>query len=121
MITLLTLLPLLAAEPQSGTKQTSTPNARCTRRGFPCKVTTGVEDARTVHGLNHTIVNDEPASPLNGSLFVAVACYDEDEFLAAWDAAMLPASQALARGVADRPWAREGRVSSRGGVGRAPR
>ena len=111
-ITLLTL-PLIAAEPQPGTKQTSTPNAntRCTRRGFPCKVTTGVEDARTVHELNDTrtppravapgFVNDEPASPLNGSLFVAVACYDEDEFLRAWDDAMLPASRALARDVAD--------------------
>ena len=93
-ITLLTL-PLIA-EPQPGTKQTS-----CTRRGFPCKVTTGVEAVRTVHGLNHTIVNDEPVAPLNGSLFVAVACYDEDEFLRAWDEAMVPASRALARGVAE--------------------
>ena len=92
-ITLLTL-PLIA-EPQPGTKQA------CARRGFPCKVTTSADDVRTVHGLNHTIVNDEPASPLNGSLFVAVACYDEDEFLRAWDAFMLPASRALARGVAD--------------------
>ena len=92
-ITLLTL-PLIA-EPQPGTKA-------CSRRGFPCKVTTGLG---TVHRLNNTRTppraNDEPASPLNGSLFVAVACYDEDEFLLAWDAAMLPASQALARGVAD--------------------
>ena len=93
-ITLLTL-PLIA-EPQPGSRP-----AACTRRGFPCKVTSSAEDVRTVHGLNGTIVNDEPAAPLNGSLFVAVACYDEDEFLAAWDAAMLPASRALATGVAD--------------------
>ena len=45
--------------------------------------------------------NAEPRAPLTGSLFVAVACYDEDDFLEAWDEAMLPASQALARGVAE--------------------
>ena len=88
-ITLLTL-PLIA-EPQPGSRP-----AACTRRGFPCKV----KDVRTAHGLNDTRmparVNDEPASPLNGSLFVAVACYNEDDFLLAWDAAMLPASRALA-------------------------
>ena len=108
-ITLLTLTLPLIAEPQPGSSSAvDTRAAACTRRGFPCKVTTGVG---TVHGLNDTrtppravasgFVNDEPASPLNGSLFVAVACYDEDAFLLAWDAAMLPASRALARGVAD--------------------
>ena len=111
-ITLLTV-PLIA-EPQPNARSSSAVDTRaaaCTRRGFPCKVTTSAEDVRTVHRLNDTrtppravppgFVNNEPASPLNGSLFVAVACYNEDEFLRAWDAFMLPASRALARGVAD--------------------